>query len=193
MTMGCRDIRESISACVDGEASPGEAEAVREHLASCERCRVLERQMRAVGAGVRQVRGSVPDRFREAVFARLESEGVLPKRKKVVPTAWRWAAVPLAAAAALGFFLLTSREGTMEPVPSGPATARVGISAPRAPSPQGNGSAVSTEDREMLAMLDLLEDPDPFDANDDAEGMDLLAPGDSADSPSPPRGGRSGG
>ena len=81
--MDCRDIREPISACVDGEASPGETASVREHLASCERCRVLERQMRAVGAGVRQLRGPVPDRFREEVFARLESEGALPKRKKV--------------------------------------------------------------------------------------------------------------
>ena len=190
--MGCRDIRETISAFVDGEASPGEAARVREHLASCERCRVLERQMRAVGAGVRQVRGRVPDRFREEVFARLESEGALPKRKKVVSTAWRWVAVPLATAAGLGLFLLTSREGIREPVPPGPATARVGISAPHAPSPQGNGSALSTEDREMLAMLDLLEDPEAFDANDDAEGMELLAPGDSADSPNPPRGGRGG-
>jgi len=191
--MSCRDIRESISACVDGEASPEEAAAVREHLASCERCRVLERQMRAVGAGVRQVRGPVPDRFREEVFARLESVGALPKRKKAVTTAWRWVAVPLAAAAGLGLFLLTSREGIREPVPSGPATARVGISAPRAPSPEGNGSALSAEDREMLAMLDLLEDLDTFDANDDAEGMDLLAPGNSADSPNSPRGRRSGG
>ena len=192
MTMGCRDIRETISACVDGETSPGEAARVREHLASCERCRVLERQMRAVGAGVRQVRGRVPDRFREEVFARLESEEALPKRKKVVPMAWRWVAVPLAAAG-LGLFLLTSREGIREPLPSAPATARVGISAPHAPFPQGNGSSLSTEDREMLAMLDLLEDPEAFDANDDAEGMELLAPGDSADSPNPPRGGRSGG
>ena len=189
--MSCRDIRESISACVDGESSPEEAAVVREHLASCERCRVLERQMRAVGAGVRQVRGPVPDRFREEVFARLESEGVLPKRKKAVSTAWRWVAVPLAAAAGLGLFLLTSREGIREPVPSGPATAWIGTS-PRAPSPQGDGSALSTEDREMLAMLDLLEDLDAFDANDDAEGMDLLAPGDSAVSPNPPRGRRSG-
>jgi hypothetical protein len=44
----------------------------------------------------------------------------------------------------------------------------------------------------MLAMLDLLEDPEAFDANDDAEGMELLVPGDSADSPNLPRGGRSG-
>lgn len=192
MTMECRDIRESISACVDGEASPGEAASVREHLASCERCRVLERQMRAVGAGVRQVRGSVPDRFREEVFARLESEGSLPKRKKVVPAAWRWVAVPLAAAAGLGLFLLTSREVVRGPAPPGPAVARVGTSSPEVPSPPGNGSELSAEDREMLAMLDLLEDPVAFDSNDDAVGVDLLAPGDSADSPDPPRGGRSG-
>jgi len=191
MTMECRDIRESISACVDGEASPGEMASVREHLASCERCRVLERQMRAVGAGVRQVRRPVPDRFREEVFARLESEGALPKRKKVASTAWRWVAVPLAAAAALGFFLLTPREGIRGPEAPGPATARVGTSV-LAPSPQGNGEAISAEDREMLALLDILEDPVDLDANDDAEGMDLLAPGDPADSSNLPRGGRSG-
>ena len=193
--MDCRDIRESISACVDGEASPGETASVREHLASCERCRVLERQMRAVGAGVRQVRGSVPDRFREEVFARLESEGVLPKRKKVFPAAWRWAAVPLAAAAGLGLFLLTSREAVRGPVPPVPVTARVGTSARSRSvtrSTESAGTALSTEDREMLALLDILEDPVDLDANDDAEGMDLLAPGDSADSPNPPRGGRSG-
>jgi len=208
--MGCRDIREAISACVDGEASPEEAASVREHLASCERCRVLERQMRAVGAGVRQVRGSVPDRFREAVFSRLESEGALPKRKKVFPAAWRWAAVPLSAAAGLGLFLLTSREVVRAPVPQAPVTSRGETSAPVAPVPgspvpvpavspavpppstQGNTVALSTEDREMIALLDILEDPAAFDANDDAEGMDLLAPGDSADSPNRPRGGRSG-
>jgi hypothetical protein len=192
MTMGCRDIFETISACVDGEASPEEAARVREHLASCERCRVLERQMHAVGAGVRQVRGSVPDRFREAVFARLDAEGALPKRKKVFPTAWRWMAVPLAAAAALGFFLLTSRDAVRGPDSPGPATSRIETSAPPDPSPQGNAVALSTEDREMLALLDILEDPADLDANDDAEGMELLAPGDSADSPNRPRGGRSG-
>ena len=189
--MGCRDIRETISACVDGEASPGEAASVREHLASCERCRALERQMRAVGAGVRQVRGSVPDRFREEVFARLESEGALPQRKRMFPVSWRWAAVPLAAAAGLGLFLLTSRDAVRGPfrgVPPPPGS-RV---RPARPVPPGNAVALSTEDREMVALLDILEDPADLDANDDAEGMELLAPGDSADPPDPPRGGRGG-
>jgi anti-sigma factor RsiW len=192
MTMDCRDIRESISACVDGEASSDEAAAVREHLASCGRCRVLERQMRAVGAGVRQVRGPIPDRFRENVFARLESEGVLPPRKKVFPTAWRWAAVPLAAAAGLGLFLLASRELARSPVPPGPATVQVETSTAHPPSPKVDVGSLSNEDREMITMLDLLEDPSDLDANDDSEGMDLLAPGDSADSPNPPRRGRGG-
>jgi len=208
--MDCRDIRETISAWVDGEASPDEAASVRGHLASCERCRALERQMRAVGAGVRQVRRPVPDGFREAVFARLDAEGALPARKKIRPVSLRWAAVPLAAAAGLGLFLLTSREGARAPAPRGAATARVETAAPAATvpaspvhgptatpaapasSPQGDAAALSTEDREMIALLDLLEDPGALDANGDAEGMELLAPGDSAVSPNPPRGGRSG-
>ena len=190
--MDCRDIRETISACVDGEASPGEAASVREHLASCERCRVLEGQMRALGAGVRQVRGSVPDRFREELFARLESAGAIPPRKKMFSVSWRWAAVPLAAAAGLGLFLLTSREAVRGPAPPGPSTARVETSVPYAPSPRGKEQALTTEDREMVALLDILEDPADLDANDDTEGMDLLVPGGSADTPNRPRGGRSG-
>lgn len=190
--MECRDIRETISACVDGEASPGEAAAVREHLASCERCRALERQMRALGAGVRQLQGKVPDRFREEVFSRLESEGALTPRKRLRPVPWRWAAVPLAAAAGLGFFLLVSREAPRVTALPAPSTARVGTSAPDAPSPQGNAPALSAEDREMIALLDILEDPDDLDANDETEGMDLLAPGGAVDAPNPRKSGRSG-
>ena len=190
--MDCRHIRETISACVDGEASPEEAASVREHLASCERCRVLERQMRALGAGVRQIRERVPERFREEVFARLESEGALPSRKKMFSVPWRWAAVPLAAAAGLGLFLLTAREASRGPAPPGPSTARVETSGPSAPSPQGNAPALSPEEREMVALLDILEDPDDLDSNDAAEGMDLLAPGGTVDVPNPPRGGRNG-
>lgn len=182
--MGCREIHETISAFVDGEASPDEAASVREHFASCERCVALERRMRSVGEGVRQVRGPVPDRFREEVFARLESEGVLPMRKKDFRTAWRWVAVPLAAAAALGFFLLIPGDGIRERAILPTTTARV--------ETPGSSAPLTAEDREMIALLDLLEGPTGLDASEDAEGMELLAPGDSADSPNPPGGGRSG-
>jgi hypothetical protein len=140
----------------------------------------------------RQVRRPVPDRVREEDFARLDAEGAIPPRKKVSPAAWRRAAVPLAAAAALGFFLLASRDAVRAPDSPGPAPARVETSSLHAPSPQGNGAALSTEDREMLALLDLLEDPVELDASGDAEGMELLAPGDSEDPPNRTRGGRSG-
>ena len=188
MTMDCRGIRETISAWVDGEASPAEAASVRGHLASCERCRVLERQMRVVGAGVRQVPGPVPDGFRKSVFARLEAEGALPPRKKVFSISRRWAAVPLAAAAALGLFLLISRERVRTAVPQGPAAIREGMSA----SAERNGIALSTEDRKMLALLDILEDPAALDDDGEAEEMELLEPGGSTGSPSPGGGGRSG-
>ncbi len=173
--MGCRDIRETISAFVDGEASPEEAGVVREHLASCGRCRVLERRMRAVGDGVRQIEGTVPDRFREAVFARLDAEGALPPPMLVHARSWRWAAVPLAAAAALGWFLLTSRVPIREGAVPGPSAV-----------------LLTNEDREMIALLDILEDTVSLDADGDAEGMELLAPGDSAEPSRPTRGGRSG-
>jgi len=188
--MRCGDIRETISAWVDGEASPEEDARVREHLSSCEPCRVLERQMRAVGAGVLQVRGKTPDRFREAVFARLEAEGVLPPGKKAFPLSWRWATVPLAAAAALGFFLLTSRETVRAPVPQGSVTALVGTSSP-AP-PQGTAAALTSEDREMIALLDVLEDPAALDADVEAEGIELLAPGATSDPTKPVGVGRNG-
>jgi hypothetical protein len=60
------------------------------------------------------------------------------------------------------------------------------MEAPGSPAP------LTTEDREMIALLDLLEDPTDLDANDDAEGLELLVPGDSAESPNPARSGRSG-
>jgi hypothetical protein len=44
----------------------------------------------------------------------------------------------------------------------------------------------------MLVLLDILEDPDDFNANDEADGMELLAPGGSVDAPNPLRGKRSG-
>jgi hypothetical protein len=147
--------------------------------------------MRAVGAGVRQIRGTVPDRFREAVFARLEAEGALRPTRKSRARSWRWGAVPLAAAAALGVFLLTSRETIREGAVPVPSTARV--ETPSSPEPaQGIAVPLTTEDREMIALLDILEDTVALDANGDAEGMELLAPGDSAEPSRPIRGGRSG-
>ncbi len=222
--MACRGFREKISAFVDGETSAQESVLVTEHLASCARCRELERGMRALGEGVRQVRRDPSEGFRDAVFARLEAEGALTSEKRAPAFPWRWAAVPLAAAAAVGFFLL-ARDVARQPSPTGPATARVetpaasgpagsesapsaSVSARREPAPSPSGSAggsrvparrdggaaasLSPEDREMIALLDILEDPASFETNGDAEGMDLLFPGDSAGKKKPAAGRRGG-
>lgn len=211
--MACRDIRELISAFVDGETSAEETALVTEHLSSCARCRDLERGMRAMGEGVRQVRREPTEAFREAVFARLESEGTLPKGKRVPAFPWRWAAVPLAAAAAAALFLLASRDAVRErPVP-GPTTARVESPVPsgaagiepappasgpaggsRAPARPGHGTAasLSAEDREMIALLDILEDPASFEAEGETEGVDLLVPGDTVGRKRPAKGRRDG-
>ena len=110
------------------------------------------------------------------MFARLEAEGALPPPMQAHARPWRWAAVPVAAAAALGLFLLTSGDA---------------IRKGSAPAP-GTAVSLTTEDRETIALLDVLEDTAAFDADGDAEGMDLLAPGDPAEPPVPTRGARSG-
>jgi RNA polymerase sigma factor (sigma-70 family) len=43
----CRELRPLLSAFCDGEASPGEAETVREHLRACAHCRATMRTYRA--------------------------------------------------------------------------------------------------------------------------------------------------
>src|SRR4030067_2599021 len=100
--MECGEIREIISAFVDGEAAPEEARRVEEHLGSCAQCRSAEKRMRALGVAVTRTEGSVPPDFRENLFARMEAEGVLPKRRCIFVFSGRCAAGPLAVAAALG-------------------------------------------------------------------------------------------
>ncbi len=116
--MECREYREMLSAYVDGEASPDDARRVALHLEECARCRADERKMRALGVGVARIEGDVPPDFREKLFARLEREELVPKRRSLFFFSLRWAAIPLAVAAAVGLVLLTTRErgpGKMPP------------------------------------------------------------------------------
>ena len=151
--MECKDIREIISAYVDGEASPEETREVREHLGACAECRSAEQQMRALGVGVERVEGDVPPEFRDRLFARMEKEDLLPKRRSIFVFSVRWAAVPLAAAAALALYIMSSREIPREF--SSPA-----VRPPQVAAPAGT---LSPEDREIVANLEILEDPELFD------------------------------
>jgi len=163
--MECREIREIISAYVDGEALPEEARRVEEHLGECAECRAAEKRMRTLGVAVARTEGMVPPDFRENLFARLEKEDLLPKRRSIFVYSVRWAAVPLAAAAALALFLLSSREPVRDLSPT----------ALRPPQVSGTGEQLSPEDREIVANLDILEDPDLFN-EPDIEEMEIFVP-----------------
>lgn len=194
--MDCTEMKELLSASVDGEVSQAEARRIEEHLEGCAGCRALERKMRAIGTGVAMTEGVVPSDFREKLFARMEAEDLLPRRRSLFVFSIRWAAVPLAAAAALALFLLTSPEkgkdsvSPREQLPhvarrapvteSGEAPASTGlprVAAQRPPAvPVPGHEQLTPEDREIVAHLDVLEDPSALDAPGDVDELEILAP-----------------
>ena len=163
--MECREIREIISAYVDGEALPEEARRVEEHIGGCAECQAAEKRMRVLGVAVTRTEGAVPPDFRENLFARLEKEDLLPKRRSIFVYSLRWAAVPLAAAAALALFVFSSREPARDLSPT----------AFRPPQVSSTGEQLSPEDREIVANLEVLEDPDLFD-EPEIEEMEIFVP-----------------
>jgi anti-sigma factor RsiW len=163
--MACKEIRETISAYVDGEASFEETREVREHLRGCAQCRSAEAGMRALGVGVARTEGDVPPEFRDRLFARMEKEDLLPKRRSLFVFSVRWAAVPLAAAAALALYVMSSREIPREfPSPA--------VRPPQVAAPAGT---LSPEDREIVANLEILEDPELLD-EPQIDEMEIFVP-----------------
>lgn len=196
--MECREWRERISASVDGEVSPEEARLVEGHLEACAECRALERKMRSVGIGVAMSEGVVPPDFREKLFARMEAEDLLPRRRSLFIFSLRWAAIPAAAAAALALFLLTtadkgkdvvSPQGPLprvarqapatesrEPVPPSVSPAPQSPAAPKAPTAatQTAREELTPEEREIVAFLDILEDPNDLEPAEDIDEMEIF-------------------
>jgi anti-sigma factor RsiW len=173
--MECKDIREIISAYVDGEASPEEAREVRGHLGTCARCRSAEQRMRALGVGVARMEGDIPPEFRDRLFARMEKEDLLPKRRSIFVFSVRWAAVPLAAAAMLALYVMYSREFPKEfssPAVRPPQVAAPAVRPPQVASPAGT---LSPEDREIVANLEILEDPQLLD-EPPVDEMEIFVP-----------------
>jgi predicted anti-sigma-YlaC factor YlaD len=181
--MVCLDWKERISAHVDGETPAGEVRLVEEHLRGCAECRALERKMRAVAIGVARTEAEAPPLFREKLFARMESEDLLPKRRSLFAYSLRWAAIPLATAAALAFFLFTSTERVgNRPAPPG----QVPYVAQRAPANETTppsslvverrGGELTPEEREIVAHLELLEDTSAFEDTGEIDEMEIFAP-----------------
>ncbi len=195
--MKCEEINEILSGYVDGEARGDEGRLVEEHLAACAGCRDLARRMRIVGAGIEKTEGMVPPDFRETLFARMEREGLLSRRRSLFVYSIRWAAVPVAAAAVLALFLLVPREsGIKGPVPSAQAPLSTGGQAPRVAqrAPEAGTPAAGTgtggkaaadsravadltpEEREIVAYLEVLEDPASLDEPSEIDELEIVEP-----------------
>jgi len=168
--MKCLDWKEKISGYIDGEISPVEVREVEVHLEACESCRALERRMRAVGGGVARIEATVSPYFRDKLFARLEAEELLPRRRSLFAFSLRWAAVPLAAAAAVGLFMLVSPEKGKDAIFQQGGLPRVAQQAPVATAAAG----LSTEEREIVAYIDVLEDSAALDDQGDADTIEIF-------------------
>jgi anti-sigma factor RsiW len=165
--MECREIQEMISAYVDSEVPPEEARQVEEHLGECGKCRAAEKRMRALGVAVARAEGEVPHGFREDLFARMEKEDLLPTRRSIFVFSLRWAVIPLAAAAVLALYVLSFREAPRDP----------SFEAMRPPQVAVIEEKLSPEDREIVANLEVLEDPDLFNETDtEIDEMEFFVP-----------------
>jgi hypothetical protein len=165
--MVCREIQEMISAYVDSEASPEEVRRVEEHLGQCGECRTAEKRMRSLDVAVARAEGDVPRGFREDLFARMEKEDLLTKRRSIFIFSLRWAVVPLAAAAVLAFYVLSFREAPRDP----------SFEAMRPPQVAVIQEELSPEDREIVANLEVFEDPALFNETEaEIEEMEFFVP-----------------
>jgi len=206
--MDCGEAKELLSACLDGEASPKDSRRVEEHLAGCAGCKAVERRMRALDVGIARTETDVSPDFRDRLFSRMEAEELLPKRRSLFAFSFRWAALPLAAAAALGLFFLMSREAPRGPAAPGlapqvavipPETLQFAVNrpgaAPSSPAPvpespartaretrPPEGTAVAdrgelaAEEREIVAYLEILEDPSSFEEPGEIDEMEMFLP-----------------
>jgi len=191
--MDCRNAKELLSAFQDGETLVEESRQVEEHLAVCAECRAAQRRMLALDTMIARSETQVSPGFRDRLFSRMEDEELLSRRRNLFSFSFRWA-LPLAAAAALGLFLLMSREAPRGPVTPGNApqvavtpaetpktVAQIpGTSPGSPPSPEGTAVAVreelTAEEREIVAYLEVLEDPSSFEEPGEVDEMEIFPP-----------------
>ena len=159
--------------------------------------------MRAVGIGVGKVETEVSAEFRDKLFTRMEKEELFPRRPGLFVFSLRWAAVPLAVAVAFAAFLLIPPETGKNPVvpqadsprvvqgppvqaPSGdsipmkesqPSATVAGRPAASGKEPAVAASGLSSEEREIIAYLDIFEDEASIDEQGDEGAIEFFEAG----------------
>ncbi len=156
----CADMRDDLSALLDGELSPERAAELRSHLEDCPDCRAQLARLQDVDARLAaSARGiAVPSDLRARLAARIAgeaaaAESAAPRRGpagRVPRLARRGVGLAAAAAAAAGLALVLARPGSeiapppppepalaeREPAPPAPEAALAGRTpAPPAPEP----------------------------------------------------------
>lgn len=96
--MDCAAAHIALSAHLDGELTPAEAQELQEHLALCPQCRALQEELSALQELLRQIdMPSPPPELKERVMAHLPPQG--KPKGKVMAIHWkRWGAMAAAAA-----------------------------------------------------------------------------------------------
>lgn len=104
MNEACSEFETQISSYIDGQLSPGEADACRRHLETCDRCRRLYER---VAAGTEVLRAipspEPPEGLLAAIMADAERE---IRRRERTAVLWSRSRVPVAVAAAAAAVLL---------------------------------------------------------------------------------------
>ena len=92
--MNCKSTVEMLSAYLDRELAPQERDAVRSHLAQCDRCRIEERDLRSLKGLLLGVRAPEPtEDFERRLMSRLHQEAARPQPRvlglpRLQPLAW---------------------------------------------------------------------------------------------------------
>lgn len=96
--MDCAAAHIALSAHLDGELTPAEAQELQEHLALCPQCRALQEELSALQELLRQIDlPAPPPELKERVMANLPPQG--KPKGKVMAIHWRrWGAMAAAAA-----------------------------------------------------------------------------------------------
>ena len=126
--MNCKSTLQMLSSYLDRELAPQERDAVRAHLAACDRCRAEEHDLRSLKGLLLGVRAPEPaEDFERRLMSRLRQEAARPTSRplglpRIQPLAWGQLG-GLAAAACMAVFVAT-RPGTRTEIVREPSSAR---------------------------------------------------------------------
>jgi len=147
--MNCRQADERLSAYLDGELTPPEAEEVRRHLASCAACRAAFEQLQRTVQAVKDLPVVLaPKDFRARVMADVQSDAGTAVEKKAPRWRMLW---PAAAAVLIAVVLALIGD---RPSPRRPAKTAESLPEAAAEKRDAESAAMTVPTDEKMRSLD---------------------------------------